>query len=148
MKFAEKLNAYEKRFKEYSFDYYNGATIISRLIYRDKIYDRYFAILEEFSKSKAVLYQDSHIAKLLKGNKDKRCLAVNIYRSRALSLLAIADNMSRLNISDGFSSQQRHAYKELQSLKNEIINYANANLRLSNDLATKLDYEQYEAIRL
>ena len=144
MDFQNIVKDFELRFKGLSHDYYDGATIISKIIYKDKLYDRYYQVLEEFRNLKSGLYSDKHIADLFRSKKDKRILCVNIYRSRALGLLSIADSISRLNINNNMTNIQKTAYQLLQDLRHDMLACAKKDLDYSNLIANQQQYELYE----
>lgn len=144
MEFKEQIKDFEERFKVSSLDYYEGGTIISKLIYNQKLLDRYYRIIEEFKSLKSNIYTDKHVSDLFRSKKNKSVLAVNIYRSRALGLLSIADEIARLNINNSMTKKQIDAYRELQLLRMDMMKYAENNLDYSNIIATQQHYEKYE----
>lgn len=144
MEFKEQIKDFEERFKVSSLDYYEGGTIISKLIYNQKLLDRYYRIIEEFKSLKSNIYTDKHVSDLFRSKKNKSVLAVNIYRSRALGLLSIADEIARLNINNSMTKKQIDAYRELQLLRMDMMKYAGNNLDYSNIIATQQHYEKYE----
>lgn len=144
MEFKEQIKDFEERFKVSSLDYYEGGTIISKLIYNQKLLDRYYRIIEEFKSLKSNIYTDKHVSDLFRSKKNKSVLAVNIYRSRALGLLSIADEIARLNINNSMTKKQIDAYRELQLLRMDMMKYAGNNLDYSNTIATQQHYEKYE----
>lgn len=144
MEFKEQIKDFEERFKASSIDYYEGGTIISKLIHNQKLLDRYYRIIEEFKGLKANIYSDKHVSDLFRAKKNKSILALNIYRSRALGLLSIADEIARLNINNSMTKKQIDAYRELQLLRMDMMKYAENNLNYSNIIATQQHYEKYE----
>lgn len=144
MEFKEEVKQFEERFKNSCVDYYEGGTLISKLIYNQKLMDRYYRLIEEFKNLKSNIYTDKHICDLFRAKKSKAVLAINTYRSRALGLLSIADEIARLNINNSMTKKQIYAYRELQLLRVDMIKLAEKNLSYSNIVAVQQHYEKYE----
>ena len=143
MNYKQKLQDFENRFKTLMFDYYDGATIINKLIYNQKLMDRYYTILEEFNNLKSGLYSSKHIEKLMNSKCNKTVLVVNIYRSRALGLLSVADAINRLSFCSNGTLERQKTCQDLNNLSKEIEIFANNNLHFANMLARDIDYKEY-----
>ncbi len=143
MDYKEKIGKFEQRFKTLMYDYYDGATIIKKLIYNQKLMDRYYSVLEDFKSLKSNIYSNRHIEKLMNSKTDNTVLVINIYRSRALGMLSIADAISRISTNPNLGEEHLKTCAKLRALRDEMIVYANNNLRFSNMLAKDIGYEEY-----
>ena len=143
MDYKQKIKYFEDKYQRLMFDFYDGATIINKLIYNQKLMDRYYAVLDEFKNLKSTIYTNKHIEKLMNDKQDNTKLVVNIYRSRALGLLSVADAIWRLSKSENKTNDHQKTCLKLQELHDEIETYANNNLRFSNMLAREIGYEEY-----
>lgn len=143
MEFSKQVLELQKQFGELYNEYTMGASLIGKLIYQGTLFDRYTDMVNLFTDLRSGLYSDKHIAKLLKSKHDQRILVINIYRSRALGLLAIADAIDKLNITDNMTNMQLEAFNKLQEIKLKMIRLAISTFDLSNNMATKANYDTY-----
>lgn len=143
MDYKQKIKFFEDKYQKLMFDFYEGATIINKLIYNQKLLDRYYVILDEFKNLKSNIYTNKHIEKLMNEKQDNTILVINIYRSRALGLLSIADAIWRLSTSSSQIGNHQNTCLKLKELHDEMEACANNNLRFANMLARDVGYEEY-----